>query len=138
MHPLRYTLYKILDGKKLRALSFHGRSQTMNIRQYSRVSLTISLSIYIFYNNHSHSRRRNALLIDPSIIYPSILGENFKKRLIANRNYPLNIFLEQTLSKRLGSLRALFGLLENKPRKEESTAQWRAADRVRSSVGQTS
>lgn len=31
MHPLRYTLYKILDGKKLRALSFHGRSQTMNI-----------------------------------------------------------------------------------------------------------
>lgn len=115
MHPLRYTLYKILDGKKLRALSFHGRSQTMYTRQYSRVSLTISLSIYIFYNNHSHSRRRNALLIDPSIIYPSILGENFKKRLIANRNYPLNIFLEQTLSKRLGSLRALFVLLENKP-----------------------
>lgn len=48
MHPLRYTLYKILDGKKLRALSFHGRSQTMYTGQYSRVSLTISLSIYIF------------------------------------------------------------------------------------------
>lgn len=61
MHPLRYTLYKILDGKKLRALSFHGRSQTMYTRQYSQVSLTISLYIYIFYNNHSHSRMKECL-----------------------------------------------------------------------------
>lgn len=49
MHPLRYTLYKILDGKKLRALSFHGRSQTMNILTPIFTSfLNNPLSIYIF------------------------------------------------------------------------------------------
>lgn len=114
MHPLGYTLYKILDDKKLHAFIFHGRSQTIHIytHQYSRIFSTIST--YIFHNNHSHSRIQElALLSNHTWRKPQK-----EKRLISKRNYPLNIFLEQTLSKRLGSLCAL-----NKPWRKHNGGQ---------------
>lgn len=60
MHPLRHTriLYKILDGKKLRAFIFsrsisHIYIYIYILHQYSRVSLTTNTYIHIFVTEYN-------------------------------------------------------------------------------------